>query len=122
MKAILDSLCRSELEVHTILGRLGDTTDLSADMQIEVDQVAFNVTAETDSVLIKVKRLTDARLLVKKVFLPLLTDSAKMEFFEKVLERMNVTVYVQNRYLGLIGPRANPILHWALRRFVAHAA
>lgn len=122
MKAILDSLRRSELEIYPILGRLGETTDLSADMHIEVDQVAFNVTAETDSVLIKVKRLTDARLLVKKVFLPLLTDSAKMEFLEKVLERMNVTVYAQNRYLGLIGPRANPILHWALRRFVAHAA
>lgn len=122
MKASLDSLRRSEFEVHPILGRLRETTDLTADMQIEVDQVAFNVTAETNSVLIKVKRLNDARLLVKKVFLPLLTDSAKMESLEKVLERMNVTVYAQNRYLGLIGPRANPILHWALRRFVAHAA
>ena len=119
---MLDSLYLPHFLVHPILDRLGDTADLSADMKIEVDQVAFRVRAEDDSIIITMKRLSDARLLVKKVLLPLLGNSAKIEIFEKVIERMNVTIYVHNRYLGIIGPRANPILIWALRRFVAQAA
>ena len=119
---MLDSLHLPRFVIHPILDRLGDTADLSADIKIEVDQVAFRVRAEDDSIMITMKRLSDARLLVKKVLLPLLGNFAKIEIFEKVLERMNITVYAHNRYLGIIGPRAHPILIWALRRFVAHAA
>ena len=119
---MLDSLHLPLFVVHPILDRLGDTADLSADMNIEVDQFALTVRAEDHSLIITMKRLYDARLLVKKVLSPLLGNSAKIEIFEKVIERMNKTVYVHNRYLGIIGPRANPILIWALRRFVAHAA
>lgn len=119
---MLDSLHHNSATNHPILNRLGKNTMIAADMQIEVDQVAFDVFAENDYVLITLNKYSDVRCLARKTLLPILRDEVDFKTLEAVLDRMNITVFVQNKFLGIMGPKANSILrkltHWYVEKFV----
>lgn len=82
---------------------------LVADLHVEVDQVAFQVKASNDSIIISVQSFYDGYALLRKVLLPLAKNKKLRRYFEMVLNRNNKTIYFQNQHLGLFGPKANPI-------------
>lgn len=114
MKSTLDTLQQSKLaEMNR-----SDTSDTEAaffaDLHVEVDQVAFNVKANEDSIIISLKSFYDGYHLFRRVFLPMLRNNRRRRIFETALNRTNQTIYLQNRYFGLFGPRANPFLRMLL--------
>jgi hypothetical protein len=119
VKAMLDSLHQNPANEHPILRRLDGNTVLSSNLQIEVNQVAFNLFTENNEVAITTERVKDLRLLAKGALQPLLRNKATLDVLEAVLEKLNLTVYVQNRFFKIIGPRANPFLRKLLYWFVA---
>ncbi len=82
---------------------------LVADLHVEVDRVAFTVKASEDSIIISVKNIFDGYALLRRVLLPFAKNKRLRRYFKKTLNQTNQTVYFQNRYLGLFGPKANPI-------------
>lgn len=84
---------------------------MNGELDIEVGQVAFNLTARDQSIIIIVKRFSDAITLGKKLLFPMLANKQQSSAFEGVLARMDTTIYIQNRFFGIFGPKANPILN-----------
>ena len=116
---MLDSLHHTSAEEHPILRRLDGTTELLINLQIEVNQVAYNLTTENHKVLITTERAKNLYLLAKGALRPIFRDKTTLSVLEAVLERMNLTVYVQNRFFSVLGPKANPFFRKLLYWFVA---
>ena len=115
---MLDSLHQNLANEHPILRRLDGNTELSTNLQIEVNQVAFNLITENNEVLITTERVKDLRLLAKGALQPFLRDKDSLNVLEALLSKLNLTVYVQNRFFSIIGPKANPFLRKLLYWFV----
>jgi hypothetical protein len=107
---MLDSLHHTSAVEHPILSKLGRNTEFTADMQVEVDQVAFSLVAGNEKIVVRFDNLSDARLLANSASRQYLKDKHVLQNLEAVLIRMNLTVYVQNRFLSILGPKANPLL------------
>ena len=105
--------------LSSYLMRLGRNTKITAAMHIEVDQVAFNIHAQKDKVLITTSKISDAGYVLRKAVLPVLHNRTEMGAIEAALDRMNLTVYVQNRFLGIMGPKANRVLRKIFYAYVA---
>lgn len=85
-------------------------TRLDAQLDAEVDGLAFHVLADGDSAVISFDSLSDAFLLCKRfagVIRKLNDTNVK---YRSLLRNQNVTVYLQNRHFGIIGPKAGPII------------
>ena len=119
---MLDSLHHSLASEHPILNKLGRGTKITADMQVEVDQVAFSLFAENEKVLIRFDKISDVLHLADKVTRLKLGDIQICQALEAVLDRMNLTVCVQNRFLRVLGPNANPILNKLFLWYAARTA
>jgi hypothetical protein len=107
---MLDSLHHTLAVEHPILSRLGRNTEFTADMQFEVDQVAFSVVAGNEKIVVRFDNLSEARFLAKSAARQYIGYKHVLQNLEAVLNRMNLTVYVQNRFLSILGPKANPFL------------
>lgn len=122
---MLDSPHHNLANEHPVLNRLGRGTKITADMQVEVDQVAFSLFAENEKIVIRFDKISDVRLLANKVSRLRLGNKHIFQTLEAVLDRMNLTVYVQNRFLRVLGPNANPILkklfYWYAARTIYQA-
>jgi hypothetical protein len=88
---------------------------LISDLHVEVDQVAFEVKASKDSIIISVRNIYDGYALLRKVLLPLTKNKKLVGYFEMVLNRTKKTIYFQNRHFGFFGPKANPVFRALLR-------
>ena len=108
---MLDSPQHNPSLDKSVLRRSDGLMSVSGELFIEVDQVAFSLIVSNESLLIVVKRFSDAIMLMKKVVFPVLANKQQRIAFACFLTRMNTTVYIQNRYLGIFGPKANPILN-----------
>ena len=118
-EAMLDSLHQTSAKQHPILSRIGGNTEFTSNLQIEVNQVAFKLITEKHKVLITTERAKNLYLLAKGALRPIFRDKITLIILETVLERMNLTVYVQNRFLSILGPKANPFLRKLLYWYVA---
>ena len=58
---MLDPLHHTMAVEHPILNWLGSGTEITADMQVEVDQVAFNLVAGNEKIVVSFDNLSDAR-------------------------------------------------------------
>lgn len=113
---MIDSLRHTLAVEHPILSNLGRDIEFTADMQVEVDQVAFSLIVGNEKIVVMFDKLSDFRLLANSASIQYLKDKHVFQNLEAVLHRMNLTVYVQNRFLSILGPKANPFLrklfHW----------
>ena len=107
---MLNSLHHNLANEHPILNRLGRGTKITADMQVEVDQVAFSIFAKNEKIVVRFDKISDVRHLANKVSKLRLCDKHIFQTLEAVLDRLNLTIYVQNRFLRVLGPNANPLL------------
>jgi hypothetical protein len=119
---MLDSPHHNLANKHSILNRLGRGTKITADLQVEVDQVAFSVFAENEKIVVRFNKISDMRLLANKVSRIRLGNKHSFHTLEAVLDRINLTVYVQNRFLRVLGPNANPILKKIFYWYAARTA
>ena len=116
---MLDSLHMVSANEHPILSRLDGNTNFIAHLQIEVNQVAFYLTTENKKIFISSRKIGNLRHLSDNAILPHLSDKSILKSLESVLEKMDTTVDVQSRFLGILGPKANPLLRKLLYWFVA---
>ena len=119
---MLDSPQHNTAPLNPIMMRLGPNTNIFAYMHIEVDQVAFNINALDDSLVITVKKFSDLRDLVKNALIPVIRNNSNLGALDATLDRMNLTVYLQNRLMGIIGPKANPVLKWVFHAYVSRVS
>ena len=91
--------------------------ELIAELDVEVDQVGFSMSVEGDAVIISVKNIPNTLSLIRKAILPLMKNERRRVAIQKILNKTNMTVYMHNRYFGIYGPKANPILRSLLLKF-----
>lgn len=111
LKAMLDSPQHNPSSDLSVLRKSDGLMSMSGELFIEVDQVAFSLIVSNEASLIIVKRFSDAIMLMKKVVFPVLANKQQRIALACFLTRMNTTVYIQNRFIGIFGPKANPILN-----------
>ena len=101
----------------SVLPKSDSLMRMNGELEIEVDQVAFSLIVRDEAILISVKRFSDTIMLMKKVVFPALAKKQQYNALAGFLTRMNTTVYIQNRFLGIFGPKANPVLSMLILRF-----
>jgi hypothetical protein len=83
---------------------------LSANVEVEVDELGFRMVAREEEIVVSVRNISEAFSLFRKVLRPLLTQGGRGIILDDFLRKTGKTVYIQNRYFGVLGKRANPVL------------
>lgn len=97
----------------------GRQLQLSGTLDIAVDEVDFSIETGDGFIVLKCRSLSDVLSLMKKVFLPLLVNTDRKSLIETLLRRTDSTLCLQNRFLSIYGPRANPLLRVMLNGIIA---
>ena len=79
-------------------------------LDIEIDQIPFHVLADGDSAVISFDGLSDAIAFLMRYKAIVSKNNEHFILFNKLLWKIGITVYCQNRHFGFIGPKANLIL------------
>jgi hypothetical protein len=95
--------------LHRALLGMNRGTHIDAQLDIEVDMLAFHVFIDGDSAVISFGSFSDAYVLYK-MFAGYLHQANDKELCKNFLRNLNITIYLQNRHAGIIGPNASPVL------------
>lgn len=101
--------CRSQYQLQPDDEIAGEVV-LSADIDVEVDDVTFHVSSHDCSALVSFKRLRDSYIISKKVRRLFASSGIQRANFEDNLQRLGITLFLQNHRFGVMGPKANRIL------------
>lgn len=91
----------------------GGSLSIHGDIVIEVDNVTFRVESDGDSALVSFDRVSSLPKLVDKIRIAFFGAGRKQQFYEDILDRIGVTLYVHNRHFGIMGPNSNALLRRA---------
>lgn len=95
--------------LQEMIHRLGSHTSYSASLDIEMNEVPFHVSAKGDSALISFDRLSDAIKFLRN-FPPVSKHPRNsVGMVNNVMKKLSLTLYIQNRHFGVLGPKANPV-------------
>jgi hypothetical protein len=84
-------------------------TRIDAQIDAEVNQIPFHVLVDGDSAVISFDSFSDALDLCKMFAVFFRKANIKRELNKGKLKNLNITVYLQNRHIGIAGPNANPL-------------
>lgn len=91
--------------------------DVFADLDLEVDRIPFNLTADGDSATLIFNRISDALTLFRKFISDADNPADRIGRANTALTNLDLTIYLQNRHFGVIGSKANPGLMRVLSVF-----
>ena len=95
--------------LEEMIHRLGSHTSYSASLDIEMNEVPFHVSAKGDSAVISFDRILDAIKFFRN-FTPVSKNPRNsVEMVNNVMKKLSLTLYIQNRHFGVLGPKANPV-------------
>lgn len=95
--------------IYRVLCSEHSGTQIEAQMDIELNEIAFHIVVDGDSAVVSFDSFSDA-LHLCKMFAGFLSKAKdKSGFYNSILSNLNTTVYLQNRHLGIVGPNANPL-------------
>lgn len=83
---------------------------VSMALDVEMDQVPFHLFADGDSAVISFDSLSDAVALFKRYRAIATNNTEQVILFNRMLEKIGLTICYQNRHFGFIGPKAHMIL------------
>jgi len=84
-------------------------TYVDAQLDIEIDMLAFHVLIDGDSAVISFGSFSDAFILYK-MFAENMNQANDKELYNSILGNLNITVYLQNRHIGIMGTNASPVM------------
>jgi hypothetical protein len=84
-------------------------THIDAQLDIEVDMLAFHVLIDGDSAVISFGSFSDA-IVFYKMFAGYIHQANDKELYKSILRNLNITLYLQNRHVGIMGPNASPVM------------
>lgn len=95
--------------LYRVLLGMNRETHIDAQLDIEVDMLAFHVLIDGDSAVISTGSFSDAFILYK-MFAGCMHQANDKELYKRIIRNLNVTIYLQNRHVGIAGPNASPVM------------
>lgn len=89
---------------------LNKRVSVTTALDVEIDQVRFQMSADGDYAVISFGSFSDAKTLFKKYKAIASKNRELVILFSKILSKIGLTICYQNRHLGFIGPNANMVL------------
>lgn len=97
--------------LNEMIHRLGARTSLVVNMDVELNEVPFHVTAKGDAAVISFDRFSDAWKILPDL-IPNSKDRQKsFEMLGTIARKLGLTICIQYRHFGVLGPRENPLYH-----------
>jgi hypothetical protein len=100
------------LGIQNLVEENGGTLLIDGDIVVEVDNITFNIVSDGNSAVVYFHRIPHAFRLLDIIRAAFYGTGRERKFFEEVLDQVGVTLCVQSRLLGFMGPNSN----WLLRR------
>ena len=92
-----------------MINRLGSHTSYHANLDVEMNEVPFHVSAKGDAAIISFDRLSDAWKILSNLTPVSKHRGNSVEMFNDVMKKIGLTIYIQNHHFGVLGPQANPV-------------
>ena len=92
-----------------MINRLGSHTSYNANLDVEMNEVPFHVSAKGDAAIISFDRLSDAWKILSNLIPVSKHRGNSVEMFNDVMKKIGLTIYIQNHHFGVLGPQANPV-------------
>lgn len=83
---------------------------ISGQVDIEVNGIAFHLSVDGDSAILSFDSFSDALRLHRSFALFTSHANDNKQIYADIKEKLNMTVYLQSRIFGIIGPKANTVL------------
>ena len=83
---------------------------LSGEICVEVENVTFRLSSHGDSALVSLNGLGDTYRVFRKIRDLFVSSGMQHSSFENTLQRLGITLYLQNYRFGVMGPKANSML------------
>ena len=102
----------------SLLSRLNSSVSIEAELDIEVNKLAFHLSVADNAAILSVDRWKDALSLAKHVATDSISYKRMLAALDSELKRINITVYMRNRNIAVIGPKANPVYAFIIKKFI----
>lgn len=101
-----------------LLKKLDNTVSIDAELNIEVNNLTFNLNVNNNAALVLVDRWKDVLILAKYIGAD--SKSFKRTFFalDTELKRLDITVFVRKRSIAVLGSKANPFYAFLIKNLV----
>lgn len=83
---------------------------INGQIDIEVNGIAFHLSVDGDSAILSFDSFLDAFRLHRSFALFISNANDKEQIYADIKEKLNLTVYLQSRIFGIIGPKANTVI------------
>ena len=101
-----------------LLSKLDSTVSIEAELNIEVNNFAFNLNVDKNSAMVLVDRWKDVLILAKYLGEDSKSFKHKFGALDTELKRLDITVFVRKRSIAVLGPKANPIYATLIKNLV----
>lgn len=92
---------------------------LNTDLDVELDGISFHLVTHDNSAVVKFDRLSDSLALFKRVRKLSSLNPERAMRVKSVLQNSDITLYLQNKHIGLFGPKAGTIMPRLLGLFTS---
>ena len=109
MNAELDQTRAASSFLDEMIYQRGPHTSYSCSLDIEINEVPFQLTAKGDSAVISFDRLADAPKILCNIMPDAKYRAKSIEMFNNLFNKLGLTLYIRNHHFGVLGPKANPV-------------